>query len=336
MSLISFCYTFSVGWCATGICEPGISTQDDRQHYSCRGSSSMSELESLTSRATELSAKADFWNNAVLWALAITALAAVAIVVSQRLAFVHAKQLADLQDNITRIKESDAKAEQERIGTELAAAVARAKEADARIAEAQRGSAEANERATKAQESLSLAEQHSAEANAKAEGFRLDIARANERAASANETAEREKLARLQLEARLADRTLTPVQQNLLVADLRPSSGTVIDVATFGDTAEISGISRLIIESLVRAGWTVHPVAAMAGQATVRGILIGTRAGSDPAISQASVLLIKSLRAQNLSADPWVFEQMTWPGAFMGGGGVKYDAPIRMFIGSKP
>lgn len=299
-------------------------------------SSSMSELESLTSRATVLSAKADFWNNAVLWALALTALAAVAIVVSQRLAFVRAKQLTDLQDNITRIKETDAKAEQERIGTELAAAVARAKEADARIAEAQRGSAEANERATKAQESLSLAEQHSAEANAKAEGFRLDIARANERAASANETAERERLARLQLEARLADRTLTPIQQNLLVADLSPSSGTAIDVAIFGDTAEISGISRLITESLTRAGWTVHAVASMAGQATVRGILVGTRAGSDPAVAQASVLLIRSLQAQNLSAGPWVFEQMTWPGAFMGGGNVKYDAPIRMFIGSKP
>jgi len=65
-------------------------------------------------------------------------------------------------------------------------------DADAHIAEAQRGAAEAN---------------------TKAEGFRLDIARANERAASANETAERERLARLQLEARLADRMLTPAQQ---------------------------------------------------------------------------------------------------------------------------
>jgi hypothetical protein len=70
--------------------------------------------------------------------------------VSQRLAFVRARQLTDLQNKIPALKEADAKIEQERIGTELAAAVARAKEADARIAEAQRGSAEANERATKA------------------------------------------------------------------------------------------------------------------------------------------------------------------------------------------
>lgn len=205
---------------------------------------------------------------------------------------------------------------------DAAAAIERAAKAEENLGAARKEAATASERAA-------LAEQHSAEANAKAEGFRLDIAKANE-------TAERERLARLQLEARLADRTLTPIQQSILVAALSSSPRIVIDVATFGDTAEISGISRLIIESLVRAGWTVHPVTAMAGQATVRGILIGTRTGSDPAISQASALLIKSLRAQNLSADPWVFEQMTWPGAFMGGGGVKYDAPIRMFIGSKP
>jgi uncharacterized iron-regulated membrane protein len=160
----------------------------------------MSELESLTTRATELSSRVDFWNNAVIVALVVTALAAVAIVVSQRLAFVRAKQLSDAQDHITRVKESEAKVGQDRIRNELAASVAKAKEADARIAEAQRGSAEANERATKAQESLSLAEQHSAEASAKAEGFRLDIAKANERAAEADRLAESERLARMQLE----------------------------------------------------------------------------------------------------------------------------------------
>jgi hypothetical protein len=91
----------------------------------------MSELDSLTSRATDLTSKADFWNNAVLWALALTALAAVAIVVSQRLAFIRAKQLSDVQDRITHVKEAGAKTEQDRLGADLAAAVARAKEADA-------------------------------------------------------------------------------------------------------------------------------------------------------------------------------------------------------------
>jgi len=198
-----------------------------------------------------------------------------------------------------------------------------------RAARAEQQAAEEDARAAKALEAAEVARKN-------AEGFQLQIAQANERAASANETAERERFARLQLEARLADRTLTPLQQTLLVADLTPSSGTVIDIAIFGDSAEISGIGRLIVESLTRAGWTVHFAAAMSGQATVKGILVGTRANSDQAITQASALLIRSLQKQNLSAGPWAFEQMTWPSAFMGTGNMKYDAPIRMFIGSKP
>jgi hypothetical protein len=99
-------------------------------------SNTMSELDALTSRATELSSKATFWNNAVLWALALTAVAAVAVVVSQRLAFVRAKQLSDIQANIASIKEAGATGEQQRIGRELAAALVRVAEAEARAAEA--------------------------------------------------------------------------------------------------------------------------------------------------------------------------------------------------------
>lgn len=68
----------------------------------------MSELESLVSQASALNSKVDFWNTAVVWALLITALAAGAIVFSQRLAFVRAKQLADVQDKIAKIKEGNA------------------------------------------------------------------------------------------------------------------------------------------------------------------------------------------------------------------------------------
>ena len=133
---------------------------------------------------------------------------------------------------------------------ELADAVARGKEADARIAEAQRGSAEANARASKAQESLALAEQHSAEANAKAEGFRLDIAKANEGAARANETSERERLARLQLEARLADRVFTPDQQRRCTSALASSKGITVDVSVLGDTIEIATFSGSVLDCL--------------------------------------------------------------------------------------
>lgn len=255
-----------------------------------------------------------------------------ALLVNSRISAIKSDELDNFKLRFEGERQKTAHAQQE---AAEAKALAGGFERD--IATANRGAAEANERATKAQASLASAEQHAAEANQKAEGFRLDIANANERAASANEIAERERLARLQLEARLADRVLAPAQQNVLVATLRPFSGTVIDIATFGDSAEVSGISRQVTECLSRAGWIVHPVFAGPGQATVKGILIGTRNGAEPNAFQASAALIMSLRADNLSADPWAFEQMPWPGIFSSrGDGMTFDAPIRLFIGSKP
>ena len=210
-------------------------------------------------------------------------------------------------------------------------------DADARITEAQRGSAEANERATKAQESLALAEQHSAEANAKAEGFRLDIARANERAAAANETAERERLARLQLEARLADRTLPPAQQAAVTARLRPFSGTVVDVLIWGDTPEIHTISSLVLESMSKAGWKLQVGMPMGGGLAVRGLLVGTGPEADPQTKEAAAALVTALQLAGLGATAWPFEQLVAPGAMMTGDSpFTGKAPIRLYIGSKP
>jgi len=223
------------------------------------------------------------------------------------------------------------------------AASERAAKAFERAAQTEREASQENERAARAEQQASTENARAAKAleaaeiaRKNAEGFQLQIAHANERAASANETAERERVARLQLEVRLADRTLTPAQQNMLVADLGPFSGTAIDVATFGDSSEVSGITQLIVGCLRRAGWTVHFAAAMPGQGTVKGILVGARADSDLATSRAAALLVSSLQKENLSTGPWAFEQMTWPSAFMGEGGMKPVAPIRMFIGSKP
>lgn len=246
--------------------------------------------------------------------------------------YIFGKKLSQVSEQLQQIADTEvAQSNRDAAAARKDAELARKQSAVTyeRAAQAEQHAAQENERASKALKAAEIARKN-------AEGFQLQIAQANERAASANETAERERFARLQLEARLADRTLTPLQQNLLTADLAPSSGTTIDVATFGDSAEISGIAQLILQSLTRAGWSAHLAAAMSGQGAVKGILVGTRANSDPATIQGAALLIRSLQKQNLSAGPWAFEQMTWPAAFMGAGNVKYDAPIRMFIGSKP
>jgi hypothetical protein len=206
-------------------------------------------------------------------------------------------------------------------------------QADARISEAQRGAAEANEGAA-------LAQRDAADANIKSEGFRLDIAKANESAAKAveeaaksNETAEREKLARLQLEARLADRTLTVDQRTRLVKEAAPFRGTSIDVVVYGDTSDVLGISRVLIEALQEAGWSVQVGYAAAGGVAVKGILIGTRSNADANTSRASAALISALQSMGLASGPWQFEQMQLGSMF--NTSVSGSAPVRMFIGSK-
>jgi hypothetical protein len=179
--------------------------------------------------------------------------------------------------------------------------------ADTRIAEAKRGAAEAT---------------------AKAESFRLDIAKANE-------TAERERLARIQLEARLADRTLSPAQRNTLTSRLTPFSGVVADVIVWGDTAEIQSISALVLDSMANAGWKIQRANAIGGTAAVRGILVGTQPGSDAATTRASSALVAALQSLGLDAGAWSFAQLQPPGGMMNMG-FTGTAPIRIFIGSKP
>jgi hypothetical protein len=221
-------------------------------------SPNMSELELLVARAVVLSSKVDFWNNAVLVVLLIIALAGAAIFVAQRKAFLRAKDLAVVQDKISNLKEAESRTEQRRLGTELATAVAKAREADARIAEAQRGSAEANERALKAQQSLASAEQHAKEADAKAEGFRADIAKANEGAALAqaqvaDATAEAAK-ANLELARIKLPRSLNQEQQRRIADVLTRFTGTNFAFLAFGDPESLALLGD-IDSALQQAHW---------------------------------------------------------------------------------
>ena len=101
------------------------------------------------------------------------------------------------------------------------AAVAKVATADARIAEAQR-----------------------------------DAAKATLQAASSNEIAERERLARLQLEARLADRILSPAQQQSITTSLRPLGDFPTQVFWYADTTEVTRIADTIPSMLKGAVWT--------------------------------------------------------------------------------
>src|SRR2546425_7214907 len=65
----------------------------------------VSEIQSLTTRAQDLSQSVEWWNEAIIWALVFAAIAAVAVVITTRIAITRAKQLADAQDAVIKAKD---------------------------------------------------------------------------------------------------------------------------------------------------------------------------------------------------------------------------------------
>jgi hypothetical protein len=184
------------------------------------------------------------------------------------------------------------------------------------LTETQRGTALARERASAAYERASENEKETADtlkqaqqeradaakslaaaetATKEAKGYGLQIAQANERAAAANEIAERERLARLQLEARLADRVITPDQQRRIMEAFASMKGQTVDVAIVGDSVELTKTATAILGSIRNAGVLLnffHPISG--GYA--EGVIIGIRANAPDEAKQAGGRLITILR----------------------------------------
>jgi hypothetical protein len=216
-----------------------------------------------------------------------------------------------------------------------------ASDANKEAGEARKDAAHAIERASRAEENLAsaneraaLAEQHAADANRTTEGFRLDIARANERAAAANETAERERLARLQLEARLADRVLTPAQQQSIAGTLGPLGIFSFQLFTYSDVTEVTRIGDMIAATLTSAGWNGATAGARGG-VTVSGIVITIGGDASVALRNAAALLVSELIRAGVGAilSPEPMERIPGPG--MSFGNTIPNPQIRIMIGTK-
>lgn len=98
----------------------------------------LSEIQSLTDRAESLSQAVDWWNTAMIWALVFAAIAAIVVVATTRRAITSAKQLSSAQEELIRAKDRQ-------LAIDL-------RDKDAKIADAVRGSSEANLRAEEAKE----------------------------------------------------------------------------------------------------------------------------------------------------------------------------------------
>lgn len=192
--------------------------------------------------------------------------------------------------------------------------------------------AEQQERAATAEGNIALAEQHASEADAKAEGFRLAIAKANEQAASANEVAERERLARLQLEAKLADRVLSLQSKKKLesIAASLPK-GTKVDLLMVGQTLEIGNITQSIRQSL-EAGGMVGRVWSSVGGA-VRGILVGINPTADPTSAKAGEEIAATFTTAGIGS-AWKWDDLPINAPRVGPSD-PMDAPILIVVGGK-
>ncbi len=65
----------------------------------------VSDIESLVFRVQQLNQSLDWWNTAMVYALVFTALAAIAVVLTTRIALTRAKQLADAQELLIHAKD---------------------------------------------------------------------------------------------------------------------------------------------------------------------------------------------------------------------------------------
>lgn len=253
---------------------------------------------------------------------------------SRKLNSIQAQQLQQFDKDLT-----DAKTELGKQEERAAVAERELKGVDTKTEGFRLAIAEANERAAKAQESLALAEQHSAEANAKAEGFKLDIAQANKSAAEANRIAEQERLARLQLEARLADRIILPAQEQSLRTAFARLKGQTVDVVVLGDTVEISQFSGKIIASMKAAEVLIN-LSRPFGGGSARGVLVGVKADAPSEVKQTAQEFTAILQ-QTIGGGigPWDFEALKFSGAAMvtkdKGAAPVGTSPFRIFIGSK-
>ena len=207
-------------------------------------------------------------------------------------------------------------------------------DSDARVKTAEAAIASANAASKEAVANVAEAQKKSAEASAKAEGFRLDIAKANE---SAKQAEARAAEANLELARFKAPRSLSPAQQARIAARLRPLGPRRVDVIIIGDAQEIAGITVLISGAMQQGGWTVNVVGKAISGPNVSGVLIGTHLNSDAGVINASEALIAALQTEGIVAGRFTPQfNNELPMAVMGTWDSNNVAPIRMLVSAKP
>lgn len=257
----------------------------------------------------------------------IYVVASLLAVVSTIFVVVETSSLDKEKDRVARIEIANTKSSA--ASAENDAEIARGKAEDARKnAEVARQKAEAVH--AKAEE----ARKNSLKAEADAEKAVLDKEKILHDNLELQKQVENEKLARLQLEQKIAPRSLTKVAQDRLIATLRPLKLTQVDLVTFVGNAEASNVASQLQYALEQVGTKVHHYSPLGG--SLQGVIIEYDMNDTPATISARSLadaLTSSGIQQILSPNlPPINQQL---GAYTSDDGANGTAKIRVFIGSK-
>jgi hypothetical protein len=143
-----------------------------------------------------------------------------------------------------------------------------------------------------------------AEASERVANAQRDAAEANARAAEANQKAEEDRVARLKIEQRFADRTLTNEQIAAIAAKLRPFVPQAYEITPYWDMKESMSITNRIYQALVLAGWTQNePQKGRAMLGGVVGVLVYIHPAAGSKTKDAANSLVSALNADDISSE---------------------------------
>lgn len=176
----------------------------------------VSEIQSLILRAQDLTKSVDWWNTAMIWGLAIAAIAAVFVLISTRVVVAKSKELSNIQDRLSNAKDKQ-------LALDL-----KAKDSQ-----------------------IELAKKGAAEATATAKGFESQIAASDARAKVAEAEAAK---ANLELVRLRTPRTLDTGQQQRIVKGLEFFPDIPFDLTVYLDSESVD-FMRTVKLVLSTAKW---------------------------------------------------------------------------------
>jgi hypothetical protein len=193
------------------------------------------------------------------------------------------------------------------------------KASDTRIAEAQRGSAEANERAKKYEAGI-------AESTERAKNAEAQVASAKEQAAKAELGTVQARLELAKLQERMADRNLTDAQVKKISVAIKSFSGQEFDVTPYWDLPESLMIANRIADALVTGGWKyVAPEQSGFMLGGTSGVQIWTHPTADVRVKRAAESLLAVLNREGIVSVPRTQNPANPP-----------DSKIHLNVGTKP